>query len=177
MRLLSAKVLIGLVLVLLSPVILPTSAQQPMSVSHVVQITGLTGVKDASKGSLTVDKESLQFAGSKMKAEVAIASLQDVVTGNDSQRVIRGTIGTLSMFAPYGGGRFLSLFRSKIDTLTIQYRDADGGLHGAIFTMPVGKADLLKKELIARGAHTSIPFQEDSNATGSKPATAKEQKP
>ncbi len=30
-------------------------------------------------------------------------------------------MGTLSMFAPYGCGRFLSLFRSKLDTLTIQY--------------------------------------------------------
>jgi hypothetical protein len=63
----------------------------------------------------------------------------------------------MSMVAPYGGGRVLSLFRSKIDTLTVQYRDADGGLHGAIFTMPVGKAEAIKKELVAQGAHTTAP--------------------
>ena len=57
--------------------------------------------------------------------------------------------------------------------MTIQYRDADGGLHGAIFTMPVGKAELIKKELIAQGAHTTIPVQADSNKTTS---VAKEQK-
>lgn len=177
MRLLPAKVLIGLALLLLGGFALPTSAQQPSDVFHVVQITGLTGVKNKTKGILTVERESLQFASSNTKAEVAIASLQDVVTGTDSQRVIRGTLGTLSMFAPYEGGRFLSLFRSKLDTLTIQYRDAEGGLHGAIFTMPAGKADVLKKELVARGAHTSVPPEKDSNATEAKPAAGKEQKP
>jgi hypothetical protein len=63
------------------------------------------------------------------------------------------------MFAPYGGGRFLSLFRSKIDTLTIEYRDADGALHGVIFTSPVGTAEVTKDELVGLGARTSIPTQ------------------
>jgi hypothetical protein len=53
------------------------------------------------------------------------------------------------------------LFRKKVDTLTIQYRDADGGLHGAIFTMPRGKADQIKKELVAQGARTSVPILAD----------------
>jgi hypothetical protein len=81
------------------------------------------------------------------------------------------------MFAPYGGGRFLSLFRSKTDTLTIQYRDTDGGLHGAIFTMPVGKADPFKKALVSQGAHTTIPVQDDSSGSAAKPDAAKEKKP
>lgn len=85
--------------------------------------------------------------------------MQDVVTGSDSQRVIRGTLGTLSRFGPYGSDRFMSLFRSKLDTLTIQYRDGDGGLHGVIFTTPVGTANVIKDELIGLGAHTSIPTQ------------------
>jgi hypothetical protein len=55
----------------------------------------------------------------------------------------------------------LPLFRKKLDTLTIQYRDADGGLHGALFTMPRGKADAIKKELVAQGAHTSVPILAD----------------
>jgi hypothetical protein len=177
MEIASRRVCLGLFLTLFSPLVLDSSAQQRETISNVVQITGLAGVKDNVKGSLTIDKGNLQFTGSETPAEVAIASMQDVVTGNDSQRVIRGTLGTLSMFAPYGGGRFLSLFRSKLDTLTIQYRDADGGLHGVIFTMPVGKADPYKKELVAQGAHTSIPVADDSTAPKTKPAGAKEQKP
>ena len=78
------------------------------------------------------------------------------ITGDDSQRVIRGTLGTLSWFVPYGGGRFLSLFRTKLDTVTIKYRDSDGGLHGAIFTMPVGQAEVIKKDLLAQGARTTV---------------------
>jgi hypothetical protein len=98
--------------------------------------------------------------------------VSDVVTGADSQRAIHGTMGSLGLLAaPYGSGRFLSLFRTKMDTLTIKYHDADDGLHGAIFTMPVGKADEIKKELLAQGAHTSVPEE----AANTAPA-AKEQK-
>ncbi|MGC2465608.1 MAG: hypothetical protein WA517_10470, partial [Candidatus Acidiferrum sp.] len=83
--------------------------------------------------------------------------------------------GLMSMAAPYGGGRVLSLFRSKIDTLTVQYRDADGGLHGAIFTMPVGTAETIKKELVAQGAHTTASW-EPTSAASSSSSPSKEQK-
>jgi len=158
----------------------PCLAQQPAADAagnKVVQVTGLTGVKANTKGILTVESGNLQFANSKSKVSVPLQSVEDVVTDNDSQRVFRGTFGTLTMFAPYGGGRFLSLFRSKLDTLTIQYRDADGGLHGAIFTMGVGKADPLKKVLVSQGAHTTIPIQENSGSADAKPDPAKEKKP
>ena len=156
---------------------LPSVAQLPAAGTKVVQITGLAGVKAHTKGTLTQENGSLQFANSKVKVSVPIHSVEDVISGNDSQRVFRGTLGTLTMFAPYGGGRFLSLFRSKLDTLTIQYRDAGGGLHGAIFTMPLGQADLLKKELVLQGAHTSVPIQESSGTSDAKPDAAKEKQP
>ena len=156
---------------------LSSVAQQPAAGNKVVQVTGLAGVKTNTSGNLTLENGSLQFASSGTKVSVPIHSVEDVITENDSQRVFRGTIGTLTMFAPYGGGRFLSLFRSKIDTLTIQYRDTDGGLHGAIFTMPLGKADPFKKDLVSQGAHTSIPIQDDSGSSNAKPEVAKEKKP
>jgi len=155
---------------------LPAVAQQPAAGTKVVQITGLAGVKANAKGSLTPENGNLQFESAKGKASVPIRSVEDVTTGNDSQRIFRGTFGTLTMFAPYGSGRFLSLFRSKLDTLTVQYRDADGGLHGAIFTMPVGQADALKKELVAQGARTSVPVQGDAGSAEAKPS-AKEKRP
>jgi hypothetical protein len=81
------------------------------------------------------------------------------------------------MFAPYGAGRFLGLFRNKLDTLTLQYRDADGGLHGAIFLLAVGQADPLKKLLVDQGAHTSLPTPEGSAAADAKPDNTKEHQP
>jgi hypothetical protein len=160
------------VLLLAGPLASGSKAQQASGPTKVVELTGLTDVKNNTKGSLAVESGNLHFVHSQRNSDVAAASIQDVVTGSDSQRMIRGTLGTLSMFAPYESGRFLSLFRSPIDTLTIQYRDADGGLHGAIFTMAVGQAEVIKSQLIAQGARTSIPTQTDAKTPGTK-----EQKP
>jgi hypothetical protein len=149
--------------------------QSAPAAAEAEHVTGLTDIKENTKGTLTVENGTLTFASSRTRCDVSAVSIQDVVTGNDSQRVIRGTMGTLTMLAPYGAGRAISLLRNKIDTFTIQYRDSDGGLHGAIFTMPVGEAELIKESLLAQGAHTSIPSREDSTAGPTQQAEAKEQ--
>jgi hypothetical protein len=158
-------------LVIFSPLVRAGKAQQPAAGTKVTQVTGLTGVKNKTSGRLGVEGGNLHFTYEQAKADVPAKSVEDVITGNDSQRMIHGFVGTLTMFAPYESGRFLSLFRTKLDTLTIKYRDTDGGLHGAVFTMGVGKAEVLKKELLAQGAHTTVPTEE-----ATAPA-AKEQKP
>lgn len=64
------------------------------------------------------------------------------------------TIGEAA--APYGGGRVVSLFaHKKYDTLTLEYVDADGGIHGAIFQLTKGHGELLENDLIAHGATIS----------------------
>jgi len=146
--------------------------QDPQTPTKAVQLTGLIGVKNNTEGSLTVENGTLRFTHSRGTSDLAPSSIQDVVTGDDSQRVIRGTVGTLSLFAPYGAGRFLSLFRSKLDTLTIQYRDTREGLHGVIFTMPAGTAEVIKEELVALGAHTSVPVHANSTADTLNPSDA-----
>ena len=150
-----------LCLVLLLGTFISTSDAQAPASTDAVTVMGLTGVKQNTKGSLKVENGFLSFSYSDSSRDVSAASIQDVVTGSDSQRVVRGTAGTLSKLAPYGGGRALSLLREKLDIITIQYRDQDGGLHGAIFSMPVGHAELIKEALLAQGAHTSIPSEGD----------------
>jgi hypothetical protein len=145
----------GLVLVIAGCVNSMADTQQAGGPTTVVQLTGLADVKENAKGMLSVENRNLHFVHGKTMSDVSVASIEDVVTGNDSQETVGKTVGMLSMAAPYGSGRFLSLFRTKIDTLTIRYRDADGGLHGAIFTMSAGKADGIKKELLASGARTT----------------------
>jgi hypothetical protein len=142
---------------ILATLFVSTGKAQQQKTTKAVQLMGLAGVKNNTKGNLAVEDGNLRFTYSKNTSDVATTSIQDVVTGSDSQRVIRGTLGTLSMFGPYGSDRFMSLFRSKLDTLTIQYREGDGGLHGVIFTSPVGTAEITKGELLGMGAHTSIP--------------------
>ncbi len=145
---------------------LANAEQAPRSVKA-VQLMGLPGVKPNAKGTLNVKEGHLHYA--KGNADVSAASIQDGVAGGDSQVAVGNTIHMMSIAAPYGGGRFLSLFRKEIDTLTVQYRDGDGGLHGAIFTMPVGAADAIKKELVAQGSPTTAMGELDAVPAPSNP--------
>jgi hypothetical protein len=151
-------------------------AQQSPPVVKAVQLTGLPGLKENAKGALSVENGNLHFKSGKSNADVSASSIQDVITGSDSQKAVGKTIGMLSMAAPYGGGRVVSLFRKKIDTLTVEYRDGDGAFHGVIFTMPLGAADAIKKELIAQGAQTTVRSEQAASAQGSSTNSPKEQK-
>src|SRR5260370_9022078 len=150
------------------------NAQEAAGLVKAVELIGLKGVKENAKGTLNVENGNLHFARGKASTQVSATSIQDVVTGADSEKAVGKTVGMISMAAPYGGGRFLSLFRKKIDTLTIQYRDGDGGLHGAVFPMPVAKSELIKTELLAQGAHTGEPSAVPASS-GNSPN--KEEKP
>jgi hypothetical protein len=68
------------------------------------------------------------------------------------------------MFAPYGSGRFLSLFRTKIDTLSLTYTDSSGGVHGVLFALTEGNALGAKKALLSQGAKTSVPVEVEADA-------------
>jgi hypothetical protein len=162
----------AIAVLIVSAFVATRGAQVPQTQTPVkaVELTCLAGASKNTKGSLTVENGALRFAHSGKSFDLPPASMRDVVTGDDSQRVVRGTIGTLSMFGPYGSGRFLSLFRSKLDTLTIQYRDSDEGLHGVIFTLPVGTAEEIKEKLVAAGAPTSVPLQWSSAANAAVPS-------
>jgi hypothetical protein len=130
--------------------------QSSKPVNNVIALTGLPGVKDNAKGTLTVESGKLHFNYGKKSSEVNAASIEDVVTGEDTQAAVGKTVSNLSMVAPYGSGRFLALFRTKFDTLTLRYRDENGALHGVIFALPTAGAEPIKKELLAQGAHTTV---------------------
>jgi len=143
--------------------------EKQITTFKVVHVIGLEAIQHNAKGKVMVSKDSLTFSAGPTKSDLAISGIQDVLTGADSQRLIHGSLGTLTMFAPYGSGRFLSLFRQKLDTLTIEYRDPNGGLHGAIFTLPQGQAAMLKNQLVAAGAKaTAVPADEAASAVRNK---------
>jgi hypothetical protein len=143
--------------------------QDTDTVQQTRQVLGLEGIKHNATGTLTIEKGTLEFTAGKKKADVPAASITEVLTGADTQRTIGGTIGTLTMFAPYGSGRFLSLFRTKIDTFSITYVDASGGVHGAVFSMPEGTSAAAKKALLAQGAKTSVPIEPAATPPASAP--------
>jgi hypothetical protein len=68
------------------------------------------------------------------------------------------------MAIPYGGGRVLSLFSHQVDVLTVEFKNANGGYHGAVFVLAHGQAAPFKKQLVAMGAKASLPLAEPAPA-------------
>jgi len=98
--------------------------------------------------------------------QVKIASIHDLSLG-DRSRQVGGVPVTLAKAAvPYSGGRAVSLFtHRKYDTLTLEYVDAEGGLHGAIFELKKGQTEGLRNELLAKGALVSNAGNEPTKQT------------
>jgi hypothetical protein len=164
---------------LAAPALPQQQPQPPKPVpKQVVSVMGFEDIKKNERCGIDVSSGSVRLKSKTSTVEVPMSSIEDVLTGEDSARMIGGFIGTLTIAAPYESGRFLSLFRKKLDTLTIQYRDSEGGLHGGILSMHPGEAMALKKVIVAAGAHTTVPIEDTTKAasTSSEPKKS-EQKP
>jgi hypothetical protein len=125
--------------------------------TRATHLLGFANARNNSTGTLSVQDDSLQFQqNGKPGARVKIASVRDIFLGAESKQVggLPMTLGKTAV--PFGGGRVVSLFaHEKYDTLSLEYVDADGGIHGAIFQLKKGQAELVKNELVARGVTIS----------------------
>ena len=137
-----------------------TTEPSKLTDSFRTRATHILGFEEASNnanGTISLDGGSLQFEkNGGASAHIDIASLQGLFLGTQSKQVggLPLTLGKVA--APYGGGRVISLFaHKKYDTLTLEYVDAKGGIHGAIFQLSQGQADILRNELLSRGAHVN----------------------
>jgi len=133
------------------------ATQQKTSKPFSIRATHLMGFENAksnNSGTLSIQDDSLQFQQTgKSAAHITIGSVRDIFLGEESRQVggLPLTLGEAA--APYGGGRVVSLFaHKKYDSLTLEYVDANEGIHGAIFLLTKGQAELVKNELIAQGA-------------------------
>src|SRR5436853_4072563 len=125
--------------------------------TRATQLLGFANARNNSTGTLSVQDDSLQFQQSgKPGAKVKVALVRDVFLGAESKQVggLPMTLGKTA--APFGGGRVVSLFaHKKYDTLTLEYVDADGGIHGAIFQLQKGQGEVVRNELMAQGVTIS----------------------
>ncbi|HXR34264.1 MAG TPA: hypothetical protein VN830_11185 [Verrucomicrobiae bacterium] len=128
-------------------------ASQSTSIPHVKCVIGLENIKPNTKGTLSLLPTGLEFATGKNKVDISTASIEDIFTGQESRQDVSGPAGTLAKAAiPYGGGRIVSLFSHKVEVLTVEYVDSNGGFHGTVFVLSSGKATVLKDQLVAQGA-------------------------
>jgi hypothetical protein len=147
----------------------PTPSAESALAQQTVHVLGLEGIKRNVKGKLSFSADGLKFTSTATNDHIAIAAIEDIFTGQDTRQTGGAGLTVAKMAVPYGGGRVLSLFtHEKFESLTIQYRDDNGGLHGAVFTMPVGQAVAAKKELMAMGAKASTPADEPATSDAAK---------
>jgi hypothetical protein len=146
------------------------------STLHVTHILGFEGISNNANGDLSIQGDTLRFQKSNgSSAQIPIASIQDLSLGGSDRQVGGMPMMLAKSAAPYGGGRVVSLFsRKKYDTVTLEYVDPNGGLHGAIFQLNKGQGEILKSELDAAGAHITGP--EDATTKGNTQETKNETK-
>jgi hypothetical protein len=124
-------------------------------------VIGGDTLKHNSVGTLSIVDSSLLFVSGKHKVNFDASSILDISTHDDSRQDITGVAKLATMAIPYGGGRFLSLFSHGVDVLTLEFKDANGGFHGAVFVLSQqGQAAPFKKQLVAMGAKASVPLAE-----------------
>ena len=130
-------------------------ANPPFSI-RATHLMGWPNTKSNSKGTLSTQDNLLRFQQGESLAQVEIASVRVLFLGEESQQVGGVPMKIGKAAAPYGGGRVVSLFaHKKYDTLTLEYVDGNGGVHGAIFQLKKGQGELLRDELVARGVPSS----------------------
>jgi hypothetical protein len=135
----------------------PALKANPLFSIDATHLVGWPNTKSNSKGTLSAQDNVLRFQqGGKPLAQVDIASVRDVFLGEESNQVGGVPMKIGKAAAPYGGGRVISLFaHKKYDTLTLEYVDSNGGVHGVIFQLNKGQGELVRDELVARGVSSS----------------------
>jgi len=123
---------------------------------HATHILGFGDVANNASGDLSIQEGALRFqkTGAAQSAQISLDSIQGAFLGEQDKQVGGTALAVGRAAAPYGGGRVIALFsHKKFDTITLEYVDSNGGFHGAIFQLDKGKAEALKNQLVAGGAH------------------------
>lgn len=130
-----------------------TGAAAPLMVRHII---GLENIGSQKSGTLMVQNGAMQFSGGKSVAKVPATAIDAIFVGTETTQAggkVARVVKTASMAAPYESGRVFSLLmRTKVDILTISYRDTGGALHGAIFALPIGQGNDMRTKLVGAGA-------------------------
>jgi hypothetical protein len=136
-------------------------SQQPETKLHARHVIGLENVKHNRGGNLTVQNGVMQFESGATNAKVPTAAIDNLFIGSETTQAGGKAVSvakTAAYATPYDSGAVLSLLlRTKVDILTVSYRDSGGGLHAAILALPRSQAEQQRTQLIAAGAHANAP--------------------
>jgi hypothetical protein len=130
---------------------------------------GLPDIKPKANGTIVIDKASLTFITKASRYTIPWA--QTTLVSNGTERVeLWGTTGRIVRMAiPNGGGLAAAgVMQHKVNELTVDFRDARGAYHGAVFY--VSAADSahvldLYSHIIQPGQPSSTPEQNSAPPT------------
>jgi hypothetical protein len=126
---------------------------------NVRHIAGLEAIKTNASGKLTVQDGAMDFKSGTTENKVPVSAIENIFIGTETTQSggKKGQlVKTAAIAAPFESGKALTiLMRTKVDILTVSYHDSDGGLHGAIFALPIGQAEPMRAQLVQAGAHAT----------------------
>jgi hypothetical protein len=117
-------------------------------------VIGLAGVKHNAEGGLRAKNGQLEFHTGKSDASIPASSIEAMFVGTEfTQNGGKELAGNKSN-VPNGDDAASSAFvHSRVDMLTVVYRDSSGGVHAAVFALPKNYGDGMLAALIAQGGH------------------------
>lgn len=119
-------------------------------ISNAIHLMGLPDAKPNIKGDLKVTPNALDFTTAEIHALIPYNHITAVWVGNERTEA-GGKGGAVARKLPWGIGLAFGLAsQKKVDFLTIEFRDPNGGYHGAAFMLPTNKAEDLRARIAAR---------------------------
>jgi len=122
---------------------LPQASQggEQWTAANVEHVCGLPEIKPHKKGTLTVSAEGLTFTGKSGSTAIARSSITAVSAGNQRVEMWGVTGRIMRMAIPDNGGLAVAAFaHHRIDMLTVEFSDARGGTHSAVFFLGANQA-------------------------------------
>jgi hypothetical protein len=123
---------------------------------HGIHVLGFENVPANANGTVSIQDDHLRFQKDEGSSEqIPLTSIRSLTLGTQDKQVGGIPMTVVKTAAPYGGGRVISLFsHKKYESVTLEYVDGKGGLHGAIFLLNKGEGDSLRSALESAGVRT-----------------------
>jgi hypothetical protein len=116
----------------------PQAASTQLEFRHVLDVTGLEGIKSGHSGNLVIGNEVMSFTAGRSQAQIPVKSIREFSIARDNVPLFRGAMGVITGMAPYGVGQLIGAIRPADDTLTLVYADNYHAIHGAVLLLHKG---------------------------------------
>jgi hypothetical protein len=136
-----------------------TVRDEPGSVPYISAkvLTGWPGVAPDTGGNLSFGAGSLRFSAERGSGEISKLRII-AVYGGDEQIETGGTTGRIArVVIPYGGGLALgAVTHKKVGLLTIEFFDASGEYHGAVFQLKAADIPATLEKIAFRPSASTV---------------------